>query len=364
MTKTSKAENQLKKIYYDVKNPASFGGVEAVYRAAKKTNKAIRRKDVVKWLQSQSTYTLHKPLKRNIPRNRVVVFGVDNQWQSDLVDMSRYSKHNDGYKYILTTIDIFSKYAWAIPLKSKTEKSLVEAFRHIFRTGRQPKKLQTDKGTEFLNKGVQSLLRNYGVHFFTTNNETKASVVERFNRTLKTKMWKYFTSENSNRYIDILPDLMKAYNNSFHRSIQTKPSAVSKDNEEFVWQSLYESTPNTKSSRRSLAFKFEVGDKVRLSNLTRPFRKGYLPKWTEEIFEISRRISRLPPVYKVKDYDGEEIEGTFYETELQKVIKTDHVYKIERIIKRRKRNGTTEYFVKWFGYPDKFNSWVDHIHRV
>ena len=159
------------------------------------------------------------------------MYGVDNQWQSDLVDMSHLSKFNQGYNYILTTIDIFSKYAWAVPLKNKTGQALVEAYRQIFSLGRVPQKLQTDKGTEFINRGVQALLKEYDVKFFTTNNETKASVVERFNRTLKTKMWKYFTSQNTHRYIDILPDLMEAYNNSFHRSIKTKPSQVSRENE-------------------------------------------------------------------------------------------------------------------------------------
>ena len=364
-TPPTKVENRLKNLYYDPKNPGSFGGVQAVYRAAKASNNAIRRKDVVKWLQSQNTFTLHKPLKRKISRNRVIVYGVDSQWQADLVDMSQYSKDNNGYRYILTAIDIFSKYAWAVPLKNKSEKALVEAFRDIFKLGRKPQKLQTDKGTEFTNRGVQALLKENGVDFFTTNNETKASVVERFNRTLKSRMWKYFTAKNTHRFINVLPDLMKGYNNSFHRSIQTKPSSVSKNNEEFVWQSLYESGSEVKSSKsRPTLFKFELGDKVRISNLARPFKKGYLPKWTEEIFTISSRIPRRPPVYKVKDYDGEEIEGTFYEEELQKIIKTDQMYRIERVLKKRKRNGKMEYFVKWFGYPDKFSSWVDHIHKL
>ncbi len=363
----SRINNQLKNVYYDPKNPGSFGGVQAVYRAVKHLNKNIRQKEVKKWLQNQNTYTLHKPLKRKFKRNRVVVFGVDAQWQSDLVDMSQYSRVNDGYRYILTVIDIFSKFAWAIPLKNKTEKALVDAFRQIFRSGRIPKKLQTDKGTEFLNRGVQALLKDNRVHFFTTNNETKASVVERFNRTLKTRMWKYFTANNTHRFIDVLPDLMQAYNNSFHRSIQTKPSLVTQKNAEVVWETLYEngtSSSDTKIPRRPTSFKFQIGDQVRISNLTRPFRKGYLPKWTEEIFEINQRLPRLPPVYKVTDYDGEEIEGTFYEEELQKVTKTDDMYRIERILKTRKRNGKTQYFVKWYGYPDKFSSWVDHIHKV
>ena len=153
-------------------------------------------------------------------------------------------------------------------------------------------------------------------------------------------MWKYFTPKNTHRYINVLFDLMKGYNNSFHRRIQTKPSSVSKNNNESVWQSFYESGSEVKSSKsRPTLFKFELGHKVRISNLAKPFKKGYLPKCTEEIFTITSRISRRPPVYKVKDYDGEEIEGTLYEEELQKLIKTDQVHRIERVLKKRKRNG-------------------------
>lgn len=357
-------ENSLKKIYYDPKNPGGFGGVQAVYRAAKSTNNKIQQKDVQKWLQGQETYTLHKPTRRNFRRNRVIVTGIDSQWQADLVDMSRLSKGNGGYKFILTVIDIFSKYAWAVPLKDKSGSSIMKALKEIFKTGRKPNKLQTDKGTEFTNRGVQKLLQEHSVEFFTTNNETKASVVERFNRTLKTKMWKYFTAQNTERYLDVLSHLMKAYNHSYHRSIKTTPALVTIKNEEMVWDTLYDSDSTRSVKSKGPLFKYDIGEQVRISMSTRPFRKGYLPKWTEEIFEISDRVGRVPVVYKIKDFDGEEIEGTFYEEELQRVHKTDQLYRIERIIKKQTRNGKTRYFVKWFGYPDKFSSWVDHISEL
>ena len=131
-----------------------------------------------------------------------------------------------------------------------------------------------------------------------------------------------------------------------------------------VWETLYESKPTGRTKPPRITFNFEVGDKVRISNAAKTFRKGYLPKWTEEIFEITRRIPKNPPVYKLKDYDGEEIEGSFYEEELQKITKTDDMYRIERVLKRRRKNGKLQYFVKWMGYPDKFSSWVDHIHQL
>lgn len=247
-------------------------------------------------------------------------------------------------------IDILSKYGFAIPLKTKSGDELKQAFIIIFKTGRIPSKLQSDHGTEFLNRTVQNYLKTKNVHFFVTNSETKAEVVERFN-----KMYRYFTYKNTWKYIDVLPDLMKFYNNSYHRSIRMKPSQVTKKNKDVVWDTLYGQTFSTPLSR----FSFKIGDKVRVSKAKKTFEKGYTPNWSREIFTITERLPRRPPVYRIKDYDGEVLQGIFYEQELQKVQKEDELYQIETVIKKRKLKGKEqEYFVKWRGYPDKFNSWV------
>ena len=354
------AETYLKKVYYDPDHPAGFGGVDAVYRASVKDGMNLSRRRIKEWLSQQPTYTLHRPIRRHFKRNRVLVDGIDHQWQADLVDMSALSKYNGGYRYLLTCIDILSKFAWAVPIKNKTGQSLIGAFEHILRSGRSPRLLQTDKGSEFTNRSFQTYLKTKGIHFFTTHNETKASVVERFNRTLKTKMWKFFTANNTNEYIKALPKLVSAYNHSFHRSIQTTPASVDIYNSDDIRKILY----RTKVSPKRVAYRFNVGDTVRISMSARPFRKGYLPNWTTELFTVSARIPRHPPVYKLKDYDGEELQGTFYEQELQRVLKKDNVYKVETVLATRKRRGHTEYFVKWLRYPDKFNSWVPRLLTV
>ena len=148
----------------------------------------------------------------------MIVTEYDGQWQADLVDISSLARFNKGYKYLLTCIDVFSKFAWVVPLKNKTGESLVNGFQSTLDLGRTPGKVQTDKGTEFLNRNFQSFLKEKSIHFFTTNNELKASVVERFKRILKTRMWKYFTAKNTRVYIDILQNIVHAYNNSYHRS--------------------------------------------------------------------------------------------------------------------------------------------------
>ena len=356
-------EKYLSKLYYNPESPASFGGVDSIYHAVKNDAKyQISRNKIRQWLAKQDTYTLHKPVRYRFKRNRVIVAGIDDEWEGDLVIMDSLSKHNNGYEYILTVIDVLSKYAWVEPLKTKTGESLVEAFSRIIKKGRIPGMFHTDKGTEFTNKKFQKLLREYNIRFFTTHNETKASIVERFNRTLKGKMWKYFTANNTLKYIDILQKLVKSYNSSRHRSIGMRPVDVNKKNENVVWHNLYGS-----ESSKPVRFKFNIGDQVRISKTRRTFKKGYLPNWTEEVFTVSKRVPRRPPVYKIADYDGEELAGTFYEQELQKVTKThDDFYRVEKILRSRMRNKRKEHYVKWLGYPEKFNSWVpaEHVKSV
>ncbi|KAJ8041597.1 Endogenous retrovirus group K member 19 Pol protein [Holothuria leucospilota] len=351
-------EAYLNNLYYDPSHPAAFGGVGAIKRAAKQDKRNISVKKITEWLQGRDAYTLHKPPKKTFQRNKVIVSGIDSQWQADLVDVSSFAKQNRGYRYILTCIDILSKFAWARALKDKTSRSVTRAFRSILKEqNRKPQALQTDKGKEFLNKPFQKFLRDEKIRFFTTNNETKASVVERFNRTLKTKMWRYFTANGTRRYSDVLQKFLDGYNRSKHRSIGMAPKDVNEYCQEKVWQRLYGDVAVAERE-----FKFALGDTVRISMATRPFRKGYLPQWTDEVFTVARRIQRVPPVYRLKDYDGEMIEGTFYEQEMQKVSKEDQTYRIEKIIRRRTRSGRKEYFVKWKGYPSKFNSWVTEVY--
>ena len=257
----------------------------------------------------------------------------------------------------MVCIDIFSKYAWVEPLKSKSATELKEAIQTIFdKDGRQPQVLQTDKGTEFLNVKVKSLLKEKNIKLFTTNSERKASVVERLNRTLKGLMFKYLTKDNTRNYIKVLPRLVERYNNSYHSAIKMKPKDVTKGNSPQVWLNLYEK--HWKKSRKKTKNQLKVGDKVRLSIEKTPFQKRYDQLWTEEIFTVKNVIAGNPTVYKIVDYAEEPIKGTFYLEELQKVHEPD-TYRIEKVI-RKKRNpdGTISCLVKWKGYPDKFNSYV------
>ena len=348
-------EKVMHKIYYDPSNPGGLGGVQRLRDSVKEcTGLSPTIPTVKKFLLRQDAYTLHAPALKHFPRNRVIVNGIDKQFQADLVDMSEYSTENDNVQYLLTCIDVFSKYAWVICLKNKSGPSVTSAFKEILEQGRIPQKLQTDSGKEFYNKVFQKLMTQYKIHHFSTSNETKASVVERFNRTFKTRMWRYLTAVNSRRYIEVVQDMVAAYNSAYHRSIKMAPSSVCKDNEKTVFNTLYKLKPHG-----TVLFKFQMGDTVRISKHRGVFRKGYEQTFTDEFFTISKRIGRTPPVYILKDNSGEPVTGTFYEAELQSVIvDKNKVFKIEKVLARKKTGRKKLVLVKWLGWPQKFNSWL------
>ena len=228
-----------------------------------------------------------------------------------MADVQKFSRWNRGYKYLLTCIDVLSKYAWVVQLKTKTGSSLVAAFKKIFQQGRKPEALQTDVGTEFKKRPFQTFLKSHNVRHFVTYNETKAQIVERFNRTLKGLLYRNFTSSSSYHYLDKLDSLVNDnYNQSVQRSINMKPADVTVFNAQNVWRTLY--GRQTSITR----YKFKVGDQVKISKHKRVFEKGYLPSWTEETFTVAQRPPRNPPVYRLKKADGDWIQGTFYEAEL------------------------------------------------
>ena len=210
---------------------------------------------------------LHKPIRRKFKKRRVLVNGIDKIWAADLVDMQAFTNFNRGVKYLLAVIDVFSKYGWLIPLKDKTGKSVASALKTIFEE-RKPGKIWVDKGKEFYNKDVKDLIELY-----STENEEKSSVVERWIRTMKEKMWKYFMAKSTNVYIDVLPNLVKQYNNTRHSSIKMIPvKASKKENELKIWRNLYPEH----LEMHDINPKFSVGDKVRISTKKKTFEKGYI----------------------------------------------------------------------------------------
>ena len=333
-------------IYLNPLNPSSFGGVSRL--------KEQVGKDPTEWLKSQNSYTLHKPVRRRFRRRRYMVSGIDSLWQADLADVKALARWNGGCSYILVVIDVFSKYVWAQPVKSKTAKEVLDAFKVVLGTdSRKPENFMTDKGGEFNNAAMKKYCTDNGINYYTSQNpDTKAAVAERVIRTLKSRLYRYFEYKKS--YIDILPELVTSYNKSKHRSIGMAPMDVTRENELEVHSKLYPKQP------QPIKFKYNVDDKVRIAREKPVFGKGYTQQWTDEIFTISQRQTTDPPVYKLKDYNGEEITGSFYEQELQ-VVHDTGVYEIDKILRTRTLSGKKEFFVSWKGYPASMNSWVTDI---
>ena len=240
---------KLSASYVDPTEPGSLGGVAKFAKAHK-----IPVSKAKKELQRVLSYTLHKPRRRRFKTLPTLVFKINEQFVMDLVDLQKLAKYNKGYKYLLTVIDVLSKFAWVEPLKSKSATAMVEALQRLWaRLGdRLPEKVQTDSGGEFYNAKVQAFFKKQGVNHFSTHGDPHGSVVEQWNRTLKTNMFRYFTAHNTLKYIDVLPALVKTYNYTFDRSIQEKPVNVNLSNEKEIWYCLY-GTKKDKSEKTTMS---------------------------------------------------------------------------------------------------------------
>ena len=330
--------------YYNPKTAGSYSGVNVFLK-----NNSVDKKRFKKWSQSQDVITIHRPRRIKFPRLQTVVIGASIQIQMDLMDMQKYESANNGVKYILIAIDVFSRYAYAEPLFNKSADQVFSGLEKIFKK-KCPKRAQSDCGGWFFNKKVGQLFKkNKITHFASYNYDIKCSIAERFIKTLKSRILKYLYHQNTEKYIDVLQELVSVYNGSYHRSLRMSPKEAEKsENWVQVWINQFIDLP---SKRRKN--KFRVGDLVRISRYKGIFEKGFSASWSEEHFEISKIRNGDPAVYKLQDLMGDPIEGIFYEQELQ-LITPPEKFKIERVIRQNKG----WFLVKYKGWPDKFNSWV------
>lgn len=356
-------EDYMAKIYYDPSAAGSFTEVDKLFRYFQQEGKYdISKYKVRKWLQRQQPYSLQRLVRRYYRRNKVVVAGIDDQWDADLMDMTKFKKENDGAQFVLLVIDIISKYVWMRPLKDKKGPTTARAFEDILREGRQPTKIRTDKGQEFGSKAFNNVLTDRNIqHLYSQNTKLKANFAERSIKTIKTRMYRYMTFKQSQRYIDRLQKFARSYNKTYHCTIDAKPELVNPNNEEEVRVSTFLSREEIPRKQTKRPYKFKVGDKVRISKIASVLDREYDEKWSGEIFIVRRRFLRNGiPVYTLGDYNAEAITGTFYQPELQKVdVRDEDTFKIEKILKNRGRGPNKHYFVKWLHWPKKFNSWIN-----
>ena len=226
----------LPRAYEDPHEPGALGWIEPFAKAHK-----LKTPQVQPILQSVVSYTLHKPRRTRFPTTPTLVFDRDEQWQMDLVDMQKLSRWNKGHKYLLTVIYVLSKYAWAVPIRPKSSRDMIGGLERIYQQAspRRPLRVQTDQGKEFYNGGVQAWFKKQGSHHFSTFGDSKASVVERWHRDLKQRMYRYFTAHNTLRYVDVLQPLIHTYNHAYHRRIAITPHQVTPKTVHEIWDKLY-----------------------------------------------------------------------------------------------------------------------------
>ena len=340
----------LTKRYLTPGDPIAFSGINNIQREVGK----ISRNQLTNVLRGIDTYTRHKFSKKPL-RNPFFSYFPRYQWQIDLVDIRKHSSKNQNFNYLLTCIDIFTRLGFAEPIKSKNSKDFLKGFKQILKKVKKyPKTILADRGSEIKNQDFKKFCEQNKIKLLFTSNFEHCAYVERFNLSLKNLIYKYMTANGTKSFIKVLPNLLKTYNNRFHRSIRMTPNEAEKKQNLFKVRQAQE----LKYSKieRQLP-KFKIGDTVRISKLKTVFSRGFTAKFKDEIFKILKINTILPlPTYQLETLnEGEPIEGNFYEAELTPV-KSDDVYEVETILKERTVRGQRQLLVKWVGY--KKPTWI------
>lgn len=306
--------------------------------------------------QEKFATEIHKKVVKKFLRRKVIVHRIDEIWAIDIASMDAFVEYNRGYKYILCLIDVFSKYAWCVPLKTKNAPTVLQAVKTVVdESKREPERIWVDKGSEFYNKEFLAWTKNENITIYSTYGESKSVVVERFIRTLKELIMKKFTATNSYDWVKLLPEILEFYNHRYHKTIKMSPKEASDpDNEGVVYLTAFLGKEKTKATKKQ---RLHVGDFVRVSRTKETFEKGYRPNWSYEVFEVSKVLDTDPVTYELIDYDKEAIQGSFYEQELQKTETPDY-YEVEKILDTRTQGSKKEYLVKFYGWANKFNMWL------
>ena len=272
-------------------------------------------KTIEKQQQQQLAKEVFSPQITKFKRQRIIPLYKDETWSADLIDKSSLSKYNNNYKFILTVIDIFTNYAWAIPLKNKSGLSITNGFKIVLSEHpqggsepRKPGKLWVDRGSEFYNKTFKSLLKEYETKLYSTYSDLKAVFIERFNRTLLHIINKPMFINGDGNWVNILNDAVVTYNNNIHSTINMTPVDASNNPDKVKYY-----VNSTKATP-----KIKVGDYVRNVDKRNIFSKGYTSNWNRELFKVNEVLKTHPPTYKIEDINGEIIEGKYYEQELLK----------------------------------------------
>lgn len=356
---SARRKDQIRENYKNPKHSIAFSAPGNIKRT---TNKPHRIKDIAQTLENVDPYTLHREFHKPRIKNPFFVYEKRAQVQMDLIDVSEFKEANDGVTFLLVAIDCFTKYAWVKTMKKKNATESLSAMKAIISDiGRKPKQIFFDKGTEFTNNLVVNFLKEQQIKLVHPNSELKAAIVERFNRTLQNLIYKYKTENQTHRFVDVLDNLMCAYNTRGHRTLKymSPEDAEMEENQKKVFAAHNERYSKIEEKRKTP--KYSVGQKVRIKTLEGRFARGYNQTFSLEQFEIVQVKTNMPiPMYIVKSLnDGEIVHGGFYAEELQPIDTSDNVFKIEKVLRKRRLNGKVKLFVKWQGFGENHNSWIN-----
>lgn len=357
---------EYKTIWTTGNNPASFSGGGIFSKTHPDVNRTRLRNEIFPTLITYSKFKVAKPPRVYNPyfvrQKRKVI-------QSDLIfmkDPPGMNRTNQGYQYILIVQDTFSRKVWGRALKTKRSQEVKKALAEILREMRpfhKDARFVIDRGTEYLNNDILNLLEAEGLKI-THPSDGHASHVERANLSLQRLLYQKMEEQGGKRiWLNHLPNSLKIMNERYHRIIRMSPEQAERPNNKLrvnTAMSLYRDKAMKKEIRKGKKIppRFSVGDQVRIKKEKKIFARGYKPTFTDEIFKVKVVLSHLPiTMYTLEDFDGQnEIKGNFYPEELS-LVKGD-VYKIEKIIRRERRNGIQMALVKWEGFPARYNSWI------
>ena len=351
-------DDYLTKLYTETSGGGSFGGVKPLLDEIKRENKyKIKRKRVEEFLSSRDEYTLHRPIINKFTTEKIVVGAINDYHQGDLIVLNSFSKDNDGYGYILCVIDCFSRFAWTVPMKTKTPAELIPALEKVYRNRDTPTTFVSDAGKEFTAKATHKWFCDHNVQFAIAYGTNKAMFVERFIRTLKGMLFRYMTFKSSHRYIDKLDEITLAYNSRYHRVLGMRPIDVNANNQKDLFYRMYGDPRNWHI--RKWVNKYRLGETVRISRIKGKFERGFDESYSREIYKIHKILSTDPIQYKLVSLKNEILHGRFYENELIPVrMRENTAYPIDRIIAHRIVNGQRESLVRYLGWDKSADEWV------
>ena len=313
--------NLLKRVYFDLSSPAAYSGAEKVFLEARKRNAKITRKDVLDFLHTTPTYTIYRPAQRKFKRLATIASGLHSDWQVDLAIFDSLRKNNDGNKYLLVAVDVLSRKMFTAPAYSKSQKHMIPAFDELFRkSGVKPHKIYSDRGLEFQSRAMLEYFKQNGIlKHVVYSDDIHASIVERANRTIKDRLYRYFHQSNTHRWVDVVDKIVNSINNTPNRTTGIEPNKVTFKNAEELKRRMYGENPY--EAAEAVKPKYKVGDIVRISKAKGKFDKGYHPKYTLEKFKIKEVYRTDPPHYKIEDLKNppEKILGVIYEPEISLV---------------------------------------------